>query len=149
MKNPTPVDDSLFDGKSCMNSDGLNMHDNSLVDIKVRAQYLKGESQPEQQRFVFAYTITITNNGPEPVKLLNRYWRIIDANNKIQEVRGEGVVGQQPHLKTGESFQYTSGAMIGTKFGTMEGNYEMITDDGDTFEAPIPVFVLAQPNALH
>jgi len=132
-----------------MNSDGFNMHGNAQVDIKVRAQYLQGESQPEQQRYVFAYTITITNNGPEPVKLLNRYWRITDANNKIQEVRGEGVVGQQPHLKTGESFQYTSGAMIGTKFGTMEGNYEMITDDGDTFEAPIPVFVLAQPNALH
>jgi len=143
MKHPTPVD-----GR-CMNGDGLNMHDTSHVDIKVRAQYLKGESQPEQQRYVFAYTITITNNGPDPVKLLNRYWRIIDANNKIQEVRGEGVVGQQPHLKMGESFQYTSGAMIGTKFGTMEGNYEMITDDGDTFEAPIPVFVLAQPNALH
>jgi ApaG protein len=138
-----------------MNSDGFNMNgnaqinDNGLVNIKVRTRYLQGESQPEQQRYVFAYTITITNNGPEPVKLLNRYWRIIDANDKIQEVRGEGVVGQQPHLKTGESFQYTSGAMIGTKFGTMEGNYEMVTDDGDTFEAPIPTFVLAEPNALH
>lgn len=132
-----------------MNSDGLNVHDTSPVDIKVRTQYLKGESQPDQQRYVFAYTITITNKGPDPVKLLNRYWRITDANNKIQEVRGEGVVGQQPHLKMGESFQYTSGAMIGTKFGTMEGNYEMITDDGDTFEAPIPTFLLAQPNALH
>jgi len=125
------------------------MNEISPVNIQVRTQYLQGESQPQEQRYVFAYTITITNNGPEPVKLLNRYWRITDANNKIQEVRGEGVIGQQPHLKCGESFQYTSGTMIGTKFGTMEGNYEMITDAGDTFEALIPTFVLAQPNALH
>ena len=125
------------------------MNETSPVDIKVRTQYLQGESQPSEQRYVFAYTITITNNGPEPVKLLNRYWRITDANEKIQEVRGEGVVGQQPHLKAGESFQYTSGAMIATRFGTMEGNYEMVTDNGDTFEAPIPTFMLAQPNALH
>ena len=132
-----------------MNSDGLIMNEVSQVNIKVRTRYLQRESQPDQQRYVFAYTITITNHGPEPVKLLNRYWRITDANNRIQEVRGEGVVGQQPHLKAGESFEYTSGTMIGTKFGTMEGNYEMITDDGATFEAPIPTFVLAEPHALH
>lgn len=119
------------------------------IHIDVKTHYLKQESDPEDGRYVFAYTITITNEGDDPVKLLSRYWHICDANEKIQEVHGEGVVGQQPRLTHGQSFQYTSGAMLETAIGTMEGHYQFISDDGDIFTTEIPAFTLADPAVLH
>lgn len=119
------------------------------IEIAVHTQFIKQESQPEAGRYVFAYTIKITNHNPQPVKLLSRYWHICDANEKVQEVHGEGVVGHQPRLVTGQSFEYTSGAIIETAFGTMEGNYQFITDSGDVFAADIPLFMLADRATLH
>lgn len=119
------------------------------IEIEVQTHFLRNESIPHEKRFVFSYTITITNNGVQPIKLLSRYWHICDANDKKQEVRGEGVIGQQPRIISGESFQYTSGAVLETPVGTMEGNYEFITDDGNIFDAPIPTFTLADPATLH
>lgn len=119
--------------------------------IKVAAQsfYIEEQSQPEQDRFVFAYTITIRNEGSVPARLLSRHWIITDSNGKVEEVRGDGVVGEQPYLRPGEGFQYTSGAIIATPVGSMQGSYRMIADDGREFEAAIPLFVLAGPRILH
>jgi len=117
--------------------------------ITVDSRYLPEQSSPEGQRFVFAYTVTIANAGSEAVRLLNRHWLITDANNQILEVRGEGVIGEQPLIQAGETFQYTSGAMLETAVGTMEGSYEMISASGRTFIAPIDAFPLVQPGALH
>lgn len=119
------------------------------IKIDVVTRYLAEQSIPAQNRFVFAYTITISNGGDEAVRLLRRHWRITDANNRVQEVRGDGVVGEQPLIEAGASFRYTSGAMLETAIGTMEGSYEMISASGNTFLAPIKVFSLAQPGALH
>lgn len=119
------------------------------IEIEVQTQFLKQESQPRESRFVFSYTITITNRCNEPIKLLTRHWHICDANEKVQEVHGDGVIGQQPRLIEGQSFQYTSGAILETSAGTMEGNYEFITDSGNVFQAPIPAFTLADPSTLH
>lgn len=119
------------------------------IEILVETQFLDAESESRNNRFVFTYTITITNNSPEPVKLLNRYWHITDANNKIQEVKGEGVIGLQPHIKVGESFQYSSGAILETPAGMMQGHYEFITDDKQLFNASIPAFSLVDPINLH
>lgn len=119
------------------------------IEIEIHTEYLVEESNTEQQRYVFAYTITITNLGPRSVQLLDRYWKITDADNGIQEVKGEGVVGQQPHIAVNESFRYTSGAVLKTPVGTMEGVYGMISDEGDHFNAPIPPFTLADPYILH
>ena len=123
--------------------------DNSQIDINVVTDYIAEQSDPTVDRYVFAYTITINNSGAIPAKLLNRHWLITDANGKVQEVRGEGVVGEQPHLNPGEHFEYTSGAVLETPVGVMEGEYEMITDEGDTFLAPIDRFSLAIPRTLH
>lgn len=119
------------------------------IEVDVETQYISEQSVPEENRYVFAYTITIKNVGSVPAKLLNRHWVITDANQKVQEVRGEGVVGEQPYLKPGEGFQYTSGTMLETPVGSMHGSYEMVADDGVNFEAPIPVFTLSLPNTLH
>lgn len=119
------------------------------IEIEVQTCFLEKDSAPQDSRFVFKYTITITNHSLQPVKLLNRYWHISDANDKAQEVRGEGVIGMQPRLTRGESFQYTSGTILETAAGIMEGSYEFITDDGDIFKAPIPAFTLADPTILH
>ena len=121
----------------------------NVVQISVETAYLDEQSIPEQDRYVFAYTITIQNAGEKPVKLLRRHWIITDANNKIQEVRGDGVVGVQPHLAPGQSFTYTSGAILETPVGCMQGSYQMVTDDGDSFDAPIDVFRLSIPITLH
>jgi len=123
--------------------------DNAQIDIDVVTDYISEQSDPTVDRYVFAYTITINNRGAIPVKLLNRHWLITDANGKVQEVRGEGVVGEQPHLNPGEHFEYTSGAVLETPVGVMEGEYEMVTDEGDTFLAPIDRFSLAIPRTLH
>lgn len=125
------------------------MSDSSAIKIDVVTRYLPDQSSPAENRFVFAYTITISNRGDDAVRLLSRHWRITDANNRVQEVRGEGVVGEQPLIAAGESYTYTSGSMLETPVGTMEGSYQMIGTDGQRFDAPIPVFSLAQPGALH
>jgi ApaG protein len=125
------------------------MSDRSAIKIDVVTRYLAEQSAPAENRFVFAYTITINNRGLHAVQLLSRHWRITDANNRVQEVRGEGVVGEQPLIEPGKSYTYTSGSMLETAVGTMEGDYEMIGSNGHRFNAPIPVFSLAQPGALH
>ncbi len=123
--------------------------DGNDIAIEVATRYLAEQSTPAENRFVFAYTITISNRGSEAVRLLNRHWRITDANNRVQEVRGEGVVGEQPLIEAGGSYRYTSGSLLETAVGTMEGSYEMISTSGRSFNAPIAVFSLAQPGALH
>ncbi len=120
-------------------------------EIKVSAHsvYLPEQSDEATGRYVFAYTITITNTGSVGAQLVSRHWIITDSNNNVQEVRGLGVVGQQPLLKPTESFEYTSGAAIATPVGTMRGSYQMVTEDGVQFDAPIPEFTLSAPRVLH
>ncbi len=115
---------------------------NYSIKISAQSQYQPDQSTPEESRYVFAYTITIENQGSKPARLLDRHWIITDADGKVQEVRGEGVVGEQPHLEPGESFQYTSGAVLPTPLGSMYGSYGMVGDDGTRFAAKIPVFSL-------
>ena len=122
---------------------------NYNIEVSTQTFYLEEQSIPEQDRYVFAYTITIRNHGRIAAKLLTRHWIITDSNGKVEEVRGEGVVGEQPYLRPGESFQYTSGAIIATPVGSMRGSYQMITDDGVTFDAAIPAFTLSIPRTLH
>jgi ApaG protein len=117
--------------------------------IDVATRYLDDQSEPEQDRYVFAYTIHIRNTGNVPARLLGRHWVITDANGNVQEVTGDGVVGEQPWLRPGEDFSYTSGAVLETHLGTMQGRYEMLADDGTRFEATIPAFVLSVPRTLH
>jgi ApaG protein len=119
------------------------------IAIGVETSYIAEQSDPDTERYVFAYTITISNIGGTPAKLLNRHWLITDANGKTREVRGEGVVGEQPYLRPGEAFRYTSGAVIETPVGSMEGEYEMVADDGEYFSAPIAPFSLSMPRAVH
>jgi ApaG protein len=120
---------------------------NIRVDVETR--YIEDQSNPEQNYYVFAYTITIRNKGQQSAKLLTRHWVITDSNEKIQEVRGDGVVGEQPLLKPGEQFVYTSGTMLETAVGTMKGSYQMLADDGSQFDATIDEFVLSTPRVLH
>ncbi len=119
------------------------------IKVSVETTYVEQQSIPEQQRFVFAYTITIRNTGNVPAKLLTRHWVITDSNGKTQEVRGDGVVGEQPHLQPGEAFRYTSGTLLETAVGSMRGSYQMIADDGVEFDAEVPAFTLAIPRVLH
>ena len=119
------------------------------IEVQVQTDYIQEQSIPDKNRYVFAYTITITNVGSISAKLLRRHWKITDANNKIQEVHGDGVIGEQPHLKPGQSFQYTSGAMLETPVGCMEGTYDMLADDELEFDATVPMFRLATPRTLH
>lgn len=119
------------------------------IAVSAVSQYVSEQSDPDAGRYVFAYTITIENRGATPAKLLNRHWIVTDANGKVQEVRGAGVVGEQPHLKPGESFRYTSGTQIETPFGSMHGSYGMLADDGTRFDADIPAFSLGDRTQLH
>ena len=119
------------------------------VDVDVRSQYIADESDAKSSRYVFAYTVNITNTGDTPAKLISRHWIITDATGSVQEVKGLGVVGEQPHLKPGESFEYTSGTVMETPVGSMEGTYQMLADDQTEFEAQIPAFSLSAPHALH
>jgi len=119
------------------------------IKVDVESTYIEAQSVPEQNRYVFAYTVTIRNQGETPARLLTRHWIITDSNGKTQEVRGEGVVGEQPYLRPGEAFQYTSGTMIETPVGSMRGSYQMIADDGIEFDAPIAPFSLSVPRTLH
>ena len=115
------------------------------IRVSVRPAYLVDQSDPEDDRYVWSYTVTIENRGPEPVQLLSRYWNIIDGQGRIQEVRGAGVVGAQPVIAPGESFQYTSGCPLETASGTMSGRYQMMSASGESFEAEIPAFLLESP----
>ncbi len=117
--------------------------------VAVETLYLKSESAPDDSRYVFAYTVTIENIGDRPAQLINRHWIITDSNGRVQEVQGEGVVGEKPLIKPGEGFQYTSGTMLETPVGTMEGSYQMLTEDGENFKTPIHPFTLSIPQVLH
>lgn len=125
------------------------MSSKNQIDIDVKTAFIPNQSEVDKQRYVFSYTVTIHNKGDEPARLLNRHWLITDANGKIQEVRGAGVVGEQPYLKPGESYQYTSGTILDTPVGSMQGEYEMTNDDGTRFLAPVEPFSLALPRSLH
>lgn len=119
------------------------------VEVIAEPEYLADQSAPEEHRYVFSYTITIRNTGAVPMRLLRRHWIITDANGEEREVKGEGVVGEQPYLQPGEDFTYTSGAVIETPVGTMHGSYRMQAEDGAVFDAPIEPFTLAIPRTLH
>lgn len=122
---------------------------NYQIDIAVETNYIEQQSAPDKDRYVFAYTITIENAGNIPAQLISRHWIITDAAERVQEVRGDGVIGEQPNLAPGESFSYTSAAMIETPVGTMHGSYQMVAKDGTEFDAPIAAFRLSIPNMLH
>jgi ApaG protein len=119
------------------------------IRVEVRTQYVEDQSNPVEGRFVFSYTITIRNEGTQPARLVTRHWLITDANGKVQEVAGEGVVGEQPHLQPGQGFRYSSGAILETPVGSMQGRYRMVADNGEQFDAPIAPFRLAMPGVLH
>lgn len=125
-------------------------HDHAYrVEVDVATRYLDRQSEPERSRYVFAYTIDLHNTGSVPAQLVARHWVITDANGKVQEVAGEGVVGKQPWLQPGEHFRYTSGTVLETDLGLMQGSYAMLAEDGTEFEAPVPVFALTVPRTLH
>ena len=119
------------------------------VKVNAEANFIEGQSNPAEGRFVFTYTVKIANNGTLPAQLLHRYWKITDGGGAIREVHGDGVVGEQPTIVPGDEFTYTSGAILETAVGTMEGYFEMIAADGEIFKAKIPMFTLLNPGALH
>ena len=119
------------------------------ITVAARATFVPEQSDPDRGRYVFGYTVTITNTGTVAAQLISRHWIITDAAGKVQEVRGQGVIGEQPLLRPGQSFEYTSGTMIATPVGTMRGSYQMIAQDGEQFDAPIPEFTLSMPRVLH
>ena len=127
----------------------MDEHSDYALEISVATQFLDEQSDPDGDRYVFAYTIRIRNLGRLPAQLLARHWIITDGNGRTEEVHGDGVVGEQPRLEPGEQFTYTSGATLPTAVGTMEGSYDMVGDDGTRFDAPIPPFTLAAPRTLH
>lgn len=122
---------------------------NCEIGIEVATDYIVDQSEPDIGRYVFAYTITISNLGNMPAQLLSRHWIITDANGKVQEISGDGVVGEQPHLNPGEKFRYSSATVLETPVGAMQGRYIMKADNGDKFDTPIPPFTLAVPGLLH
>lgn len=119
------------------------------VRVDVVTQYLPEQSEPGDSRYTFAYSITISNTGTVAAQLISRHWIITDADNQVQEVRGLGVVGHQPLLQPGQSFEYTSGCVLATPVGSMKGSYQMTAEDGTQFEVPIAEFVLSMPRVLH
>ena len=125
------------------------LRENYSVAVSAKTLYLPDQSDEAASRYVFAYTITIRNEGAVAAQLISRHWVITDAQGLVQEVRGMGVVGAQPLLQPGESYEYTSGTSIGTQVGTMRGSYQMLAEDGTRFEAPIPEFTLSVPRVLH
>jgi ApaG protein len=118
------------------------------IRVDVETNYVEEQSDPRERRYVFSYTITLRNEGQVPAKLMSRHWIITDANGKVQEARGDGVVGEQPHLKPGQGFRYSSGTMIETPVGAMQGTYQMVADDGERFDALIAPFRLAMPGIV-
>jgi ApaG protein len=129
----------------------MTMGENNKYDVTVavKSAYVAEQSDPARSHYVFAYTITITNTGAVAAQLVSRHWIITDAEQQVQEVKGLGVVGQQPLLQPGESFEYTSGTSLPTAVGTMRGTYQMVAGDGKTFDAEIPLFTLSMPRVLH
>jgi len=127
----------------------MSQTDTYNTTVSVETIYIPEQSDPDNERYAFAYTITIKNEGSVPAQLLTRHWIITDADGNTQEVRGDGVVGEQPHLNPGEGFQYTSGTLLETPVGSMQGSYQMVADDGNEFECPIAPFTLSMPNKLH
>ena len=127
----------------------MNNETDYNISVTVDSQYIEAESNPEANRFVFAYTVRIENKGDIGAKLISRHWIITDANNRTQEVKGKGVIGEQPYLKPGELFEYTSGTMMETPVGSMHGSYQMIANDEHTFDAVIEPFTLALPKILN
>ncbi|MFT5720958.1 MAG: ApaG protein [Motiliproteus sp.] len=119
------------------------------ISIKVETRYVDNQSDPDNQRYVFSYHITISNQGDVPIKLLSRYWRITDGDQHEQEVQGQGVIGEQPEIAPGQSFSYTSGTVLPSEVGMMEGHYVMQRPSGEQFQTPISAFTLALPHALH
>ena len=124
------------------------MTDNPIR-VQVETRYIADHSEPSENKFVFAYDICVRNQGDSPVQLLSRHWIITDGDGKTQEVRGEGVVGEQPVIPPGTEYRYTSGTLLGTEVGSVYGSFGMLTEDGIEFDAPIAPFTLAQPGALH
>lgn len=120
-----------------------------LIEVTVSARYIGEQSAPAEDRYLFAYTVLIRNNGQIAATLKTRHWIITNADGEVQEVRGDGVVGEQPHLQPGECFEYTSAAVLDTPIGSMHGTYQMVADDGVEFDAVIPAFGLSVPNVLH
>jgi len=125
------------------------MNKMSVIQVSVKTTYIAAQSQPLVNRYVYAYTITIANQGDVPAQLISRHWLITDANEKRQEVQGVGVVGEQPHINPGDSYTYTSGVILETETGLMQGSYQMRTETGETFDAEIPLFALVPPHAIH
>jgi ApaG protein len=119
------------------------------IEVSVQTRFLDDQSDPDKRHYLFAYTVTVVNSGLVGARLMSRHWRITDAHGKTQDVRGEGVVGEQPWLKPGERFEYTSSAALETNVGSMHGSYQMLADDGTLFEAPIAAFTLSIPRTLH
>jgi ApaG protein len=119
------------------------------ISVSVASRFLDDQSKPQDNHYVFAYTITIRNRGSVCARLISRHWIITDANGEVREVRGDGVIGEQPLMQPGEHFEYTSGAILETAVGTMRGSYEMLAGDGTRFDAEIPSFVLSIPRTLH
>ena len=127
----------------------MSENNSYTIDVQVRTRFVPDQSRPDDNRYVFAYTITLHNRGSVSAQLLTRHWVITDANGKVEEVRGDGVVGEQPWMRPGDDFEYTSGAVLETPVGIMGGSYQMLADDGTEFEAPIPTFTLSIPRTLH
>ena len=127
----------------------MDDQDRYAIEVTVNPRFLEEHSDPAQGRYAFAYTITIRNAGRQPARLLARHWKIIDAEGRIEHVDGEGVIGEQPRLRPGEDFRYTSAVMLGTVHGTMQGHYDMLSDDGTKFIATIAPFALSIPRTLH
>jgi len=124
-------------------------HKRYEITVDPKVTFLPEQSDPDKNHFVFAYTITVTNTGDVTAQLVSRHWIITDAEHRVQEVKGQGVVGKQPVLRPGESFEYTSGTSIPTAVGTMRGSYHMVAEDGLAFDVPIPTFTLSIPRTLH
>ena len=127
----------------------MNELSSYTIDVQVEPRFVPDQSRPGDNRYVFAYTITLHNAGSIPARLMTRHWIITDANGKVEEVSGEGVVGEQPWIRPGDDYEYTSGAVLETSVGVMQGSYQMVADDGTHFEAPIPPFTLSIPRTLH
>jgi len=145
-------ENSYTDDQSPLSADVINesqrkgMHN---IIIEVETTYNEQQSDPANSRYIFSYTITIQNHGSVPAKLVSRHWLITDANAKTQEVKGEGVVGEQPRLVPDQGFRYTSGTVLETPVGSMSGTYQMVADNGDRFDADIPTFTLSVPRIIN